>query len=98
MATSERSKPAEDVPSDLLPVILKSGVLTEKQFEDVRAKVLAGDYPFDARALAQRLVRDRILTEYQVRRFLSNKPHGLVIDRYAIQDRIGSGSMGRVYK
>ncbi len=98
MATTDMSKPTEGVPSDLLPVIRKSGVLSERQFEEIRSKVLAGDYPFDPQELADRLVREKILTPYQVRRFLKNKPHGLTVSRYVILDRIGSGSMGRVYK
>jgi serine/threonine-protein kinase len=98
MATSDKPKAAEDVPPDLLPVIRKSGILTDRQFEELRARVLRGDLPFAARELASRLVRDNVLTEYQAKRFLSNKPYGLTVGRYVIQDRIGSGSMGRVYK
>lgn len=98
MATTEMSKPTEDVPSDLVRVIRKSKVLTDRQFEVVRAKVLAGDYPTDSRMLAQRLIRDRVLTEYQAKRLLKNKPHGLAVGKYVILDRIGSGSMGRVYR
>ena len=40
-------------------------------------------------------MKDNVLTEYQVKRFLKNKPHGLVVGRYVILDRLGSGSMGR---
>lgn len=98
MATPEKPRPIDSVPADLLPVIRKSGVLTERQYEDIKAKVLSGGYPHDSVALAQKLVKEQILTDYQVKRFLQNKPHGLTVGKYVIQDRLGAGSMGRVYK
>jgi serine/threonine-protein kinase len=79
-------------------VIRSSGVLSERQLSEIKTKVLHGTYPADPVELAESLVREKILTSYQVKRFLSNKSHGLIVGRYIVLDRIGSGSMGRVFK
>ena len=97
MATFEKPKTSREAPLDLLPVIKESGVLSDRQFAEIRSKVLKGDLPSDPKALAERLVEEKVLTGYQSERFLANKPYGLHVGRYVIQDRIGSGSMGRVY-
>jgi hypothetical protein len=98
MAKTERPKAAESVPPDLLPVIRSSGVLAERQLAEIKTKMLHGTYPIDPVELADCLVRDKVLTSYQAKRFLSNKSHGLIVGRYIVLDRIGSGSMGRVFK
>jgi eukaryotic-like serine/threonine-protein kinase len=98
MARVEKPKSADQVPLDLLPVIRSSGVLGDRLLTEIKTKVLQGDYPLDSTALADRLVRDNVLTAFQAKRFLSNRPQGLVVGRYIILDRVGSGSMGRVYR
>jgi serine/threonine-protein kinase len=98
MPNTDQSSPNKGVPSDLLRVIRRSGVLADRQFEAVRTQVKSGAYPSEPQALAERLVQEEILTRFQANRLLQNKSHGLVIDRYVLLERLGEGSMGRVFK
>lgn len=98
MVKSETPRSEGRTPAELLPVLQASGILSDRQFEDVCSRVATGEYPSEPLKLAEHLVRDRFVTTYQARRLLANKPYGLVVGRYVILDRIGAGSMGRVYK
>jgi eukaryotic-like serine/threonine-protein kinase len=98
MESSDTPGPVEVVPPDLLPVIRRSGVLTDRQLKEVSAKVMRGEYPRASSDLAEQLVNEGILTEFQVHRLLRNKTHGLVVGPYVILERLGAGSMGRVFK
>jgi serine/threonine-protein kinase len=88
----------ETQPVDFVKVLRRSQILTDARVDEIRSKVLAGDYPFDADRLAKQLVVEGVLTDYQIARLLKNKPHGMAIGKYVILDKIGAGSMGRVYR
>ncbi|MGZ3386637.1 MAG: protein kinase domain-containing protein, partial [Isosphaeraceae bacterium] len=98
MENSGQSKSTDVPPHDLLRLIRHSGVLSDRQFEEVRGKVHSGEYPRDSVALAGRLIEERILTKFQADRLLRNKAHGLVVGRYVILDRLGAGGRGRVFR
>jgi serine/threonine-protein kinase len=99
MASHESLRTPSPTPPrlDLVKVLRVSGILSDRQCDEIRARVLSGDLPFDAEELAQRLIRDQVLTGYQASRLLKNKPHGMALGKYVLLDKIGSGSMGRVY-
>jgi serine/threonine-protein kinase len=84
--------------SGFLPILEESGILTAREFEEVRTRVLRAELPSDSVGLADRLVAEGVLTEYQARRVLDDNARGLGTDRYVILDSIGRGGMGRIYK
>jgi serine/threonine protein kinase len=98
MGASDVQKSTSVSPPDLLPVIRQSGILSDRQFEEIGGKIMRGEYPRDSTALAACLVAEQILTEFQASRLLRNKTSGFVIGPYVVLDRLGEGSKGRVFK
>lgn len=52
----------------------------------------------DARALAKHLIQKNYLTPFQVNQIFAGRGAGLVMGSYVIQERIGEGGMGQVFK
>jgi serine/threonine-protein kinase len=98
MDISGQPKLTEAVPPDLPALIRRSGILSDRQFEEISGKVRSGAYPAETLALAERLVAEGILTGFQANRFLRNKTHGLIVGPYMILDHLGAGGRGRVFK
>src|SRR5438105_2794605 len=76
----------------------RSNLIDRGQLDQIVGDFLRGQPRADAPALAEYLVEQRVLSQFQAERVLSNKAQGLVLGPYVLVDALGSGSMGTVYK
>gem|GEM_PF-2337602 len=84
--------------ADFLATMERSGILSETGLQEVRDCLVQDTQLQDSSALAERLVEQGRLTEFQARRLLVGKAKSLVFGRYVLLDRLGIGAMGRVFK
>lgn len=75
-----------------------SGVLSSDELSKVEAQIPADKRSRGADSLARELVRLKLLTPFQATTLNQNQPDPLIIGNYVIQDKIGTGGMGVVYK
>jgi serine/threonine protein kinase len=82
--------------SAFLAAVQGSGLLTPTQFAKASESL-----PTEARTAAGAadfLVRAGFLTRFQADRLLAGRTDGFVIGQYTIQEEVGRGAMGRVYR
>jgi serine/threonine protein kinase len=84
---------------EFLDLVRKSGVLDEERISTfARAMAEEGVDLDQPRVLAQRMVRDGLLTTWQAKQILQGKfRRFLLSDKYKVLDPIGAGGMGSVY-
>jgi len=76
----------------------RSNLLDRGKLDQVLTDYMESQAPLEPAVMADYLVRQEILTPYQVKRVLQGKSENLVLGIYSIVEEIGFGSMGIVYK
>jgi serine/threonine-protein kinase len=76
----------------------RSGLIDRGQLDQIVGEFLRRNPRAEAPALAEHLVNQRTLTAFQAERILNGKTQGLALGPYVLQDAIGQGSMGQVYR
>jgi serine/threonine-protein kinase len=82
---------------EFLAALERSGVLPDAKCRELLNRLAHRRDLDDSLALAQELIEEGTLTEFQAARLLRGKK-GLVFGRYVLLDRVGQGARGRVYK
>ncbi len=83
--------------TDLVPLIVQSKLIdatTLDQYLKTHADTLSLDDPIQ---IAEALVRDGLLTQYQATQLLQGKWKGFFIGRYKVLRMLGAGGMGKVF-
>ena len=75
-----------------------SGLIAAEELKHVQQRLLETAGQQDRDVLAQLLIRENLLTEYQAEAVLRGEADTLILGNYVLLDRLGEGGMGRVYK
>ena len=76
----------------------RSNLIDRGQLDNVIGEFLNMHPGAEPPALAEFLVGENILTQFQAERLLQGKTQGFVLGPYTLMDSLGTGSMGTVYK
>src|SRR5436190_9797214 len=76
----------------------RSSLIERGQLDQVIGEFLNKNPGAEPPALAEFLVQQGILTDFQAERLLQGKTQGFVLGPFTLMDALGAGSMGTVYK
>src|SRR5436853_7488974 len=76
----------------------RSNLIDRGQLDQVIGEFLNKNPGAEPPALAEFLVQQGILTDFQAERLLQGKTQGFVLGPFTLMDALGAGSMGTVYK
>ena len=90
--------PAPTTSDELLAIIRKSEAVDlerlDTYLESLKQRAVLPEAP---KQLAALLVRDAVLTHFQAEQLLLGRYRGLIVAKYRLLERIGSGGMGQVF-
>jgi serine/threonine-protein kinase len=76
----------------------RSNLIDRGQLDQIIGEFLSKNPGAEPPSLAEFLVAQGILTEFQAERLLQGKTQGFVLGPFTLMDALGTGSMGTVYK
>jgi len=76
----------------------RSNLIDRGQLDQIIGEFLTKNPGAEPGALAEFLVGQAILTDFQAERLLQGKTQGFVLGPFTLMDALGTGSMGTVYK
>lgn len=85
-------------PDDFLKQLEEHGVLAADQSRTIHDGNLLDALPKDTEGLAQELVRQGKLTQFQADEARRGNARSLVLGNYVLLEKIGAGGMGQVFK
>ncbi|MEN9674009.1 MAG: Serine/threonine-protein kinase PknB, partial [Planctomycetota bacterium] len=75
--------------------LLDSGILTEQKFDAVDETKTRHQ---NVESFIQDLIESKLLTKFQAEQIIAGKGDSLTFGKYIIQEKLGAGGMGQVYK
>src|SRR5579871_6605195 len=85
-------------PDEFLKQLEERGVLAADQSKTIQDRISLAAFPMDTDGLAQELVRQGKLTEFQAEEARQGNASSLVLGNYVLLEKIGAGGMGQVFK
>src|ERR1700680_3665345 len=76
----------------------RSNLIDRGQLDQIIGEFLSKNPGAEPAALAEFLIGQGVLTEFQAERLLQGKTQGFVLGPFTLMDSLGTGSMGTVYK
>jgi len=76
----------------------RSNLIDRGQLDQIIGEFLSKNPGAEPPALAEFLIAQGILTDFQAERLLQGKTQGFVLGPFTLMDALGTGSMGTVYK